>query len=64
LNNEAIQEAKGEIVLIGNPVSGDMSSGVRRLQISLKRIGYADYNDTAIFGAKTQNSILDFQKDE
>lgn len=62
-SKQADKEARWELILIGDPVYGDMSSGVRRLQINLKKIWYADYSDTAIFGAKTENSILDFQKD-
>lgn len=60
---ESLSQAETIGKTIGNPVYGDISSSVRELQIWLKKLGYAEYSDTAIFGTQTQNSILDFQVD-
>jgi len=39
----------------------EISSWVRELQKALKKLGYFDYKDTAIFWAKTKNALIDFQ---
>lgn len=40
---------------------GDISPEVRELQKILSELWYFKYKDTAIFGVKTQNALIDFQ---
>lgn len=60
----AQQEAEKVMDSIGNPKYGNIDTSVRNLQVWMNKIGYFDYKDTAIFGVKTQNSIMEFQKDK
>jgi len=47
-----------------NPTYGDISPSVRELQKSLTILWYFDYKDTAIFGVKTQNALIEYQLDK
>jgi len=63
LEEIAAEEAEKVISSIGTVQYGDISTNVRNLQVWLKTLGYADFKDTAIFGKKTENSIISFQID-
>lgn len=56
-----------EVVLFiqefGDPKADEVGSHVRRLQQSLKLLGYFPYKDTAIFGQKTRDALIRYQKD-
>lgn len=61
LRDEAFKIAEEKIQKIGKPIYGDISPEVRSLQKLLSDMGYFPYKDTAIFGVKTQNALLDYQ---
>ncbi len=54
-------KAQEYIDSLWTPEYGDISSQVRELQKTLARLGYFSHKDTAIFGVKTQNAIIDYQ---
>lgn len=43
------------------PKYGDISPATRELQKTLALLGHFNYKDTAIFGVKTKNSIVEYQ---
>ncbi len=47
----------------GDPKVDEIGAHVRRLQQSLKLLGYFSYKDTAIFGQKTRDALVRYQKD-
>lgn len=61
------EEETKEIALFiqnfGNPKAEEVGVHVRRLQKSLKLLGYFSYKDTAIFGPKTREALIQYQKD-
>ena len=61
LVKEAEWEAQKQIQALWNPAFWEIGTHVRALQIELKNIGYFQYKDTAIFGVKTQNAIIEYQ---
>ncbi|NDK09623.1 hypothetical protein GW846_02490 [Candidatus Gracilibacteria bacterium] len=61
LQQEAQLNAQETIKNITNVGYGEISSSVREFQIVLSNLGYFDYKDTAIFGAKTKSSLIDYQ---
>lgn len=48
----------------GNPKAEEVGVHVRRLQQSLKLLGYFSYKDTAIFGPKTREALIHYQEDK
>ncbi|MDA9129336.1 peptidoglycan-binding protein [Candidatus Gracilibacteria bacterium] len=61
LEKSAIVMAQEHVDSIGKPLYADISPEVRELQKTLAKLDYFEYKDTAIFGTKTQNAIIDFQ---
>ena len=61
LIKESEVEASKIVSSLWTPELGEIGTHVRALQIELKNIGYFGYKDTAIFGVKTQNAIIDYQ---
>ena len=57
----AEKEASESIKNLWSPKFGEIWTHIRVLQIELRNIWYFEYKDTAIFGVKTQNAILDYQ---
>ncbi len=55
--------ARENMKKIRTPLYGNISTSVRELQVSLRKIGYFDYKDTAIFWVKTRNGLIAFQLD-
>ena len=55
------KQAQKSIENLWNPEFGEIWTHIRALQIELKNIWYFEFKDTAIFGVKTQNAILDYQ---
>jgi peptidoglycan hydrolase-like protein with peptidoglycan-binding domain len=43
------------------PVYGEISPGVRELQKTLAKLWYFTYRDTAIYGVKTQQALIEYQ---
>jgi len=58
---EADMKAQKYLESIWIPEYGDISSSVRELQKSFSTLWYFEYKDTAIFWAKTQNSLINYQ---
>ncbi len=63
IQETARKEAQESIENIWNVSFWDIGQGVRELQKTLEILGYFNYNDTAIFWAKTQNALINFQID-
>ena len=63
LENEALEKAVETISNIGTPKFGEVSSRVRELQQTLKDLWYFEYDDTAIYGTLTLESIIEYQID-
>lgn len=63
LEAEKLEEAKKMIEELWNVRYGETSARVRELQILLKDLGYFDYQDTAIFGKITKDSVIKYQID-
>jgi len=61
LKQESNQSAQKHIDSIGKPTYWEISPRVRELQKTLITLWYFEYKDTAIFGVKTRNSLLEFQ---
>ena len=47
----------------GSPRPGEVGPQIRRLQNTLRTLGYFPYKDTAIFGEKTRQALARYQKD-
>jgi len=63
LKELSIKEAHSKVSLIWTPKFWDISQEVRKLQNTLKQLGYFDHKDTAIFWKITKESLIKYQLD-
>ena len=61
LQTQSKTQAQEYIDSLENPIYWDISPAVRELQKTLAKLGYFGHKDTAIFGVKTQNAIIEYQ---
>lgn len=61
MREDALTKAEKHVASIEKPLYWEISPRVRELQKTLKTLGYFEYKDTAIFGVKTKNSLLEYQ---
>jgi hypothetical protein len=59
--DSALQQAGEKVKSLEKPIYWEISSRVRELQKTLDALGYFPYKDTAIFGIKTQNALIEYQ---
>ncbi len=64
LKQESEKKAKTILNNIWSVKFGEISHWVRELQIALKKLWYFEYKDTAIFGNKTKQALIDYQLDK
>lgn len=64
LNILSKQKATEKIEKIWVPEFSEISSRVRELQLTLSKVGYFDYKDTAIFWETTKKSLINYQLDK
>lgn len=64
LEKYAEEIALKKVNSIWNLREWSVSVKVRELQLTLKELGYFNYNDTAIFWNITKNAVIDFQIDK
>ncbi|MCD5380348.1 peptidoglycan-binding protein, partial [Candidatus Gracilibacteria bacterium] len=55
------REATTRVYNLGNIKRGDVSHEVRDLQKILNELGFFEQKDTAIFGSKTQDALINYQ---
>ena len=61
LQDQALKQAEEKVASLEKPVFWEISPRVRELQKTLTNLWYFPYKDTAIFGTKTQNALIDYQ---
>lgn len=61
LQDQALKQAEEKVASLEKPVFWEISPRVRELQKTLTTLWYFQYKDTAIFGTKTQNALLEYQ---
>ena len=64
LKIDSEKQAKSILKNIWNVKFWEVSHSVRELQKTLKKLGYFEYKDTAIFWKKTKQAILNYQLDK
>ncbi len=61
LRETSFSQAEKHVSSLEKPEFGEISPRVRELQKTLEKLGYFPHKDTAIFGVKTQNALLEYQ---
>lgn len=61
LRETALTKAENHVVSLEKPIYWEISPRVRELQKTLATLGYFEYKDTAIFGVKTKNALIEYQ---
>lgn len=64
INNLVYKKVEEHVASIWNPANWDVSQSVRKLQQTMKTLGYFDEKDTAIFWDKTKQAIINYQIDK